>query len=138
MASLIPARRVLLVFLFNELGQLTVDSSERNRNAERAMYGLIGKMTAVAGQRDTLANAMLEGTTAMPGCLSYIIAHDPEDPDSIWITEVWDNKESHAASLALPAVKAAIAIGRPLIASFSNRVETTPIGGFGLPRLGTG
>jgi quinol monooxygenase YgiN len=102
------------------------------------MYGLIGKMTAVTGQRDTLANAMLEGTTAMPGCLSYIIAHDPEDPDSIWITEVWDDKESHAASLALPAVKAAIAIGRPLIAGFSNRVETTPIGGFGLPRLGTG
>lgn len=102
------------------------------------MYGLIGKMTAVAGERDTLANAMLEGTTAMPGCLSYIIAHDSGDPDSLWITEVWDSKESHAASLALPSVKAAIAIGRPLIAGFSNRVETTPIGGFGLPRRGTG
>ena len=101
------------------------------------MYGLIGKMTAVSGQRDTLARAMLEGTTAMPGCLSYVIAHDPSDPDALWITEVWDNKESHAASLTLPAVKAAITIGRPLIAGFSNRVETTPIGGYGLPRAGT-
>jgi len=96
------------------------------------MYGLIGKMTAVSGQRDTLANAMLEGTTAMPGCLSYVIAHDPSDPDALWITEVWDNKESHAASMTLPAVKTAIAKGRPLIAGFSNRIETTPIGGFGL------
>ena len=102
------------------------------------MYGLIGKMTAVSGQRDTLANAMLEGTTAMPGCLSYIIAHDPAEPDALWITEVWDNKESHAASLTLPAVKTAIAKGRPLIAGFSNRVETTPIGGYGLPPSGTG
>ena len=102
------------------------------------MYGLIGKMTAVAGKRDELAGAMLDGTSAMPGCLSYVIAHDPSDPDALWITEVWDNKESHAASLALPAVKTAISIGRPLIAGFSNRVETAPIGGYGLPRAGTG
>jgi quinol monooxygenase YgiN len=102
------------------------------------MYGLIGKMTAVSGKRDELAGAMLEGTTAMPGCLSYVIAHDSTDPDALWITEVWDTRENHAASLALPAVQAAIAKGRPLIAGFSNRVETTPIGGFGLPRDGTG
>ena len=102
------------------------------------MYGLIGKMTAVAGKRDELARAMLGGTAAMPGCLSYVIAHDPADPDALWITEVWDSKESHAASLSLPAVKEAIGKGRPLIAGFSNRVETTPIGGFGLPRDGTG
>ncbi len=101
------------------------------------MYGLIGKMTATKGNRDTLANAMLEGTAAMPGCLSYIIALDPDDTDALWITEVWDNKESHAASLALPAVKAAIAKGRPLIAGFSDRVETTPLGGYGLTRTGT-
>jgi len=101
------------------------------------MYGLIGKMTAVSGQRDTLADAMLAGTAAMPGCLSYVIAHDPSDPDSLWITEVWDSQENHTASIALPEVKAAIAKGRPLIAGFSNRVETTPIGGYGLPQRGT-
>ena len=98
------------------------------------MYGLIGKMTAVSGKRDELAAAMLDGTSAMPGCLSYVIAHDPADPDALWITEVWDTKESHAGSLALPAVRAAITRGRPLIAGFSNRVETAPIGGYGLPR----
>ena len=98
------------------------------------MYGLIGRMTAVGGQRDTLIAALLEGTQAMPGCLSYIIAIDSSNADALWITEVWDKQESHAASLALPAVKAAIAKGRPLIAGFDSRVETTPVGGFGLPR----
>ncbi len=44
---------------------------------------------------------------AMPGCLSYVVARDPKDPDAIWITEVWDSKESHAASLQLPAVREA-------------------------------
>ena len=98
------------------------------------MYGLIGKMTAVAGQRDALASILIEGTGAMPGCLSYVIATDPTEPDALWITEVWDSKESHAASLGLPGVKAAIAKGRALITGFSNRVETVPIGGHGLQR----
>jgi len=96
------------------------------------MYGLIGKMTAVAAQRDTLASMLLESTQAMPGCLSYIVAADPVDADALWITEVWDSAASHQASLALPAVKATIAKARPLIAGFSNRVETAPIGGHGL------
>jgi len=101
------------------------------------MYGLIGKMNALPGKRDELVQAMLGGTSAMPGCLSYVIALDPADPDAIWITEVWDNKENHAASLALPQVKATIGVARPLIAGFSNRVETIPIGSHGLTPHGT-
>jgi quinol monooxygenase YgiN len=91
------------------------------------MYGLIGKMSAVEGQRDALAAILAEATGEMPGCLSYVLAHDAQDPNGIWITEVWDNAESHKASLKLPAVQAAIAKARPMIAGFGNRVETTPI-----------
>lgn len=98
------------------------------------MYGLIGKMTASLGQRDALIAILLEGTDAMPGCLSYIVAKDVKDENAIWITEVWDRKESHAASLSLPAVKAAIAKARPLIAGFSDGVTLEPVGGVGLPR----
>jgi quinol monooxygenase YgiN len=96
------------------------------------MYGLIGKITTTPGQRDALVALLVEGTSKMPGCLSYIVSLDTTDPDGLWVTEVWDNQESHRASLQLPAVQAAIATGRPLIAGFSNRVETTPIGGVGL------
>jgi len=98
----------------------------------KTMYGLIGKMKAVAGQRDALAAILLEGTGAMPGCLSCIVAQDPKDKDALWITEVWDGAESHKASLALPAVRDAIARGRPLIAGFESGVETVPLGGTGL------
>ena len=68
----------------------------------------------------------------MPGCLSYIVAKDTSDANAIWITEAWDSKASHEASLSLPSVKEAIAKGRPLIAGFSDRVVTTPVGGTGL------
>lgn len=99
---------------------------------DTTMYGLIGRMKAASGKRAELAAILLEGTDAMPGCLSYIIAEDPEDADALWITEVWDSADSHQASLALPAVQAAIARGRPLIAGFDNRHETRPLGGTGL------
>ena len=96
------------------------------------MYGLIGKMMAAPGQREALIAILLEGTFEMPGCLSYVIARDRSDPDALWITEVWDSQGSHAASLALPSVREAIALGKPLIAGFGERFETEPVGGWGL------
>jgi quinol monooxygenase YgiN len=96
------------------------------------MYGLIGKMLATPGRRDELMQILLEGTSAMPGCLSYIIAADSGDDDAIWITEVWESRESHEASLSLPDVQAAIARGRPMITGFGERFETVPVGGAGL------
>lgn len=98
------------------------------------MYGLIGKISTVPGQRDAFAAILLDGTNAMPGCLSYIVARDPGDENALWVTEVWDRQESHKASLSLASVQAAIAKGRPMIAGFSNRVETAPLGGHGLSR----
>ena len=96
------------------------------------MYGLIGSMIAVEGKRDELIKILLDGVSGMPGCLSYVVAKDPKDANSIWITEVWDSKESHAASLKLPSVQAAIAKGKPLIAKFGSYNETEPVGGHGL------
>ncbi len=96
------------------------------------MYGLIGKMIAAPGQRDALIEILLKGVAGMPGCLSYVVATDPSDADALWITEVWDSKTSHEASLSLPSVQQAIARGRPLIAGFGERIVTTPVGGHGL------
>lgn len=97
------------------------------------MYGLIGRIRCVPGKRSALAD-LLTGTGEMPGCLSYVVAEDPEDENALWITEVWHDQESHAASLGLPAVQAAIAEGRAWIEGFDQRVETNPVGGIGLSR----
>ena len=96
------------------------------------MYGLIGKMIAVSGQRDALLAILFDGVADMPGCLSYVVAKDPDDKNAIWITEVWDNQVSHQASLSLPAVQQAIARARPLIAGFGEHIITEPVGGYGL------
>jgi quinol monooxygenase YgiN len=92
-------------------------------------YGLIGQMLARPGKRDELLGYLKASTGEMPGNLSYIIALDPANPDALWITEVWDSKESHAASLQLPAVREAIAKARPIIAGFGQSFETVPVAG---------
>ncbi len=90
-------------------------------------------MKSQPGRRAELAAILLDGVTGMPGCLSYVVANDPKDPDALWITEVWDSEASHKGSLALPQVKAAIAKGRPLIAAFDEYHQTEPLGGYGIP-----
>ena len=96
------------------------------------MYGLIGKIQATHGQRDLLAAILVKGTRDMLGCLSYVVAYDPMDEDSIWVTEIWDSPESHRSSLSLPSVKQAISRGKPFIAGFGERFETRPVGGHGI------
>lgn len=98
------------------------------------MFGLIGKMTAKPGQRDTLMQFILEGANTIPGCISYIVAKDVDDEHGIWITEVWDSEASHAASLKLPSVTASIAKAIPLIDMEAKGIQqkTTPIGGTGI------
>ncbi len=100
------------------------------------MYGLIGKMMAVPGQREALIAILLEATGEMPGCLSYIVATDPGHANAIWITEVWDDQANHKASLTLPAVRAAISRARPMIAGFGDSFTTAPVGGYGLRTSG--
>ena len=98
----------------------------------KGLYGLIGKMTAQAGKRELLASILIQGVAGMPGCLSYVVAADPENQNLLWITEAWQSKEAHARSLTLPSVRDAITKGRPLIAGMEAVAETSPIGGFGL------
>ena len=90
-------------------------------------YGLLGQMMAAPGQRAELVAILSEGTGTMPGNIAYLIGEDSANPDAIWIVELWDSKEAHAASLKLPAVQAAIAKGRPLIAGFGTRAEFKPV-----------
>jgi len=96
------------------------------------MYGLIGKIDVIPGHRDALAAILLKAVSGMPGCRSYIVAKDAANPDALWVTEVWDSEESHAASLGEPSVLSAIREGKPMISGFSQRTETQPIGGHGL------
>lgn len=99
------------------------------------MYGLMGKISAQAGQREALIGHLIDGLAhlnALDGCYAYIISRAIDDPDGIWVTEVWRSAEDHQGSLSHEGVRAVITAARPLIAGMSDRVEFDPVAGKGL------
>jgi quinol monooxygenase YgiN len=97
-------------------------------------FGLTGKITTHEGKRDELVQLLLEaakGMQSVVGCKLYLVSISEDEPEAIYITEVWTNAEAHQASLALEQVKAIIQLGRPLIASFES-TKLMPLGGKGI------
>jgi len=92
-------------------------------------------MKAHPGQRDALLDILLEAADLvanLPGCEVWIVNTMPDDPDAIWVTEVWRSEADHAASLAGGDVRGIIARARPLIAGFGDRFTLEPVAGKGL------
>jgi quinol monooxygenase YgiN len=97
------------------------------------VWGLIAKITLLPGRRDEMIEILKENAAGMPGCLSYVVAKDASDENTIWVTEVWDSMASHDASLSLPAVKNAIPRGKAIVSNFEKIAVTRPVWGAGLP-----
>jgi quinol monooxygenase YgiN len=81
------------------------------------MFMLHGRLAAQAGKRDELLAILTEGEQhePMPGCRLYLVAVDETDPDGVWVTEVWESEEAHAASLQLDRVQAQIGRAMPIL-----------------------
>jgi quinol monooxygenase YgiN len=97
-------------------------------------YGYLGTMRAKPGCRDEVVRTLVSGVDALTeiGCRLYVVSVSDDDPDLIWVNEVWGSKEQHDASLQRPEVKAAIAETMPkLTGEFTGR-ELQVIGGLGV------
>ncbi|MBL8165082.1 MAG: antibiotic biosynthesis monooxygenase [Anaerolineae bacterium] len=100
------------------------------------MYGLMGKIRAQDGQRESLLAHLLEAARLLNDletCYLYVVSRATDDPEGIWVTEVWRSQADHQASLTHEAIRSLIAVARPLIAGMSDRTEFAPAGGKGLP-----
>ena len=85
-------------------------------------FAFSGKLTAHPGQRDALLEVLNDGVNklrTLEGCISYIVYESEEDPNDLWITELWTSQEAHAASLHNDAIRAVIQRGKPLIAGMT-------------------
>lgn len=88
--------------------------------------GYINKIIAKSGEREAVLAFVRAGSEAMEGCLSYIVAADAENENTIWVSEVWMSEAHHQASLLRPHTRAAIAQAMPLIESFEAVAKTRP------------
>lgn len=97
-------------------------------------FTMYGKLTATPGKRDELVSLLLEASHSlndMADCELYIVNESVDDPDAIWVTELWRDAQAHADSLKNEQVQAVIQRARPLIAGVEP-VRLRPVGGKGL------
>lgn len=99
-------------------------------------YGLISKLTASEGNLSSLTLILMEASKLVSetkGCHQYLVSHDPENPNDIWIMEVWDSLEDHDNSLKDENVKALIGKAMPFLGAPPEKIKELQVqGGFGL------
>ncbi|WP_236339971.1 putative quinol monooxygenase [Paenibacillus plantiphilus] len=103
-------------------------------NNEMNKFAMFGKLTAHSGKREELVSLMLEASRSlndMEGCELYIINESVDDPDVIWVTELWHDAQAHADSLKNEQVLSVIQQAKPLIAGVEP-IRIRPVGGKGL------
>ncbi|MFG6403739.1 putative quinol monooxygenase [Microbacterium sp. P04] len=76
-----------------------------------------GSLGAEPGRRDELVEHLVRRNPALAdvGCLMYEVGVNDEEPDTVFVVEVWTDAAAHRASLQQPEVQAAIAAARPLL-----------------------
>jgi len=98
-------------------------------------YGLFGKFMAQPGSRDDLVTYLLQAARLLErnsGCIHYTVSTSDE-PEAVWVCEVWTDAAAHDASLEPDDIRALIQKARPLIAGMSDQTQLTVQGGKGLP-----
>ncbi|MFR9796711.1 putative quinol monooxygenase [Streptomyces sp. MS06] len=102
------------------------------------MIGRLMTMTAHPGRGGELAAVLLRVADRLhgfPGCEIYLISQDTADPDTVHVTEVWQDEASAQAALAAtsradgPDPADVLA----LLSSPPHRMDLTVLGGVGLP-----
>jgi quinol monooxygenase YgiN len=91
---------------------------------------------AVSGRGEELAGLLLEvaaGLHGFDGCDMYIINRAADDPDVIWVTELWASREALEGSLKTPETQAMIPRVMALVAEWGDPIDVVPLGGHGLP-----
>ena len=83
------------------------------------MFSVYGLMTALPGRREEVIALFQEGARAggdNSGLLTYSINTALDDPDTIWVTQLWADKGAHDATTRSEPVAAVTQRLFPLLA----------------------
>ncbi len=92
---------------------------------QHGLHGLEVTMHAQQGKGHILAELMVlasKRVKQLTGCRLYLVQQSSENTDLIFVSEVWDNQESHQVSLTDERIGEIISQARPLIVN----MEFTP------------
>jgi len=124
------------IFTFFLLLTFTLVNSETRAEKEVSLmkFGMQAILEASPGKGDELAEIMLQASkivSTLQGCELYIVQQSLTDSSKILITEVWENKEFHQASLSNSSVRELIGKAKPILVGMEHN-PAVYIGGHGL------
>lgn len=81
------------------------------------VFANAGTLGALPGKRDELVAHLTQRNERLSqlGCLAYEVGVNDEQPDTVFVVELWESAAAHRASLDTPEVQASIAAARPLL-----------------------
>jgi quinol monooxygenase YgiN len=91
------------------------------------------KVTTKPSKRDEVIGRLSESVDLLrrtPGCIYYLIS-TTDEPDVVWISELWASKEAKDAIATSPESAQAMKEIMPLVVSVTDRTAMTVVGGFG-------
>jgi quinol monooxygenase YgiN len=76
-----------------------------------------GTLGAAPGRRDELVAHLTQRSDVLAdlGCIAYEVGVNADDPDTVFVIELWESAEAHQNSLTLSEVRASIDEARPLL-----------------------
>jgi quinol monooxygenase YgiN len=98
-------------------------------------FGMQVRFSALPGKGHEFVALLRESAIELgdfEACLLYLISQEADDPDVVWVSEVWVDNDSHAASLEHPHVRAVIARALPLLTGPPEALHLVPAGGKGI------
>jgi len=80
-------------------------------------FANVGTLGTTQGTRDELVALLTRASPELAeiGCLLYEVGVSDDEPDTVFVAELWESAEAHQASLELASVQAAISAARPLL-----------------------
>jgi quinol monooxygenase YgiN len=100
------------------------------------MYGLLNKLTAKPDSRQRLVEILVESGKLFdgnPACLLYLVSESTDDPNLVWVADLWTSQEEHAEALTAPELRPFVEEAMPLLEGMPEQMEIRPVGGKGLP-----
>ena len=80
-------------------------------------FANVGTLEATPGSRDALAAILCRRNQLLGevGCVLYEVGTSEDEPDQVFVVELWISADAHQASLKLESVNKVIAEAMPLM-----------------------
>jgi quinol monooxygenase YgiN len=98
-------------------------------------FSLFGRFTIQEGDRDTMVEILLEAAESMKhldDCEIYLVSVSENEPNTVYVYEVWSDEDAHQASLKLEATQTLIRRAKPLITGMERISTLNTRGGKGI------